>query len=634
MASLTNLHIIHFNDVYHIQEGMVEPIGGAARFKTQVETLYKQLSCSSSEEDTDCIPPLVLFSGDAFNPSPQSTITRGWHMLPVLNHLKLDAACFGNHDFDFGVPELESLVKASSFPWILSNLAVDSDHPEVPLALGKRYHIINRGPFQIGIIGLVEEEWLLTIASLPSDYHYLDFIESAKTLSFELRKVHKVDVVIALTHMRLPNDELLAMACSEEIDLILGGHDHFYHVGSGCQFLDESGKVIPNISYSQDPTIPNLRVIKSDTDFRALSHIQFSPSDKLTTVQRYFVGSNVEPDLELAQTIAENERSANETLNEIVGYRAGAWDTRSEAVRQHETEIGNLVSDILLHAHPGSDVALVCGGTLRSETVYPPGPVLLKDLVAILPFDDPVVVLALKGRDLWDGLESSLSEYPKLEGRFPQLAGMRISFNPNAPPGKRLVEAKVRRISHLSLEKRDQASDRSDLIQSYEPIRLDHTYRVVTRNYMAKGFDGFSALTKGEYLVGEEDGSMAPTLVRRYFLGLKYAALMFGIVNGPSPARAALAAGRKWRCFAAASGKSRSFQRCCSPSPAPIQPGPASVATCLHASLLPPPPKNQNINNSSHPNSSESLDAYFPLHLQTYLTVDPKIEGRICEQRV
>jgi 5'-nucleotidase len=38
-----------------------------------------------------------------------------------------------------------------------------------------------------------------------------------------------VDIVIALTHMRWPNDRKLAENV-DEIDLILGGHDHDYNV--------------------------------------------------------------------------------------------------------------------------------------------------------------------------------------------------------------------------------------------------------------------------------------------------------------------------------------------------------------------------------------------------------------------
>jgi len=48
--------IIHFNDVYNIESRSQEPVGGAARFVTAVN----QLASNN---------PLVLFSGDVFNPS-------------------------------------------------------------------------------------------------------------------------------------------------------------------------------------------------------------------------------------------------------------------------------------------------------------------------------------------------------------------------------------------------------------------------------------------------------------------------------------------------------------------------------------------------------------------------------------
>jgi len=56
VAASASLTIIHFNDVYNIESRSQEPVGGAARFMTAVS----QLASSN---------PLVLFSGDAFNPS-------------------------------------------------------------------------------------------------------------------------------------------------------------------------------------------------------------------------------------------------------------------------------------------------------------------------------------------------------------------------------------------------------------------------------------------------------------------------------------------------------------------------------------------------------------------------------------
>lgn len=67
------LTVLHYNDVYNIdQNTLTEPVGGAARFKTAIKSFAH-------------LNPLVLFSGDAFNPSMLSTFTQGEQMIPVLN---------------------------------------------------------------------------------------------------------------------------------------------------------------------------------------------------------------------------------------------------------------------------------------------------------------------------------------------------------------------------------------------------------------------------------------------------------------------------------------------------------------------------------------------------------------------
>lgn len=66
------LELIHFNDVYHVSPSKDEPVGGASRFVSKIN----QLLTESTAQDK----PMVLFSGDAFNPSLEGTITRGAHV--------------------------------------------------------------------------------------------------------------------------------------------------------------------------------------------------------------------------------------------------------------------------------------------------------------------------------------------------------------------------------------------------------------------------------------------------------------------------------------------------------------------------------------------------------------------------
>jgi len=65
------LKIIHFNDVYNIEETSSEPVSGYARFNSALRAY-------------DHVNPLILFSGDIFSPSKLSIFFEGKHMMPFL----------------------------------------------------------------------------------------------------------------------------------------------------------------------------------------------------------------------------------------------------------------------------------------------------------------------------------------------------------------------------------------------------------------------------------------------------------------------------------------------------------------------------------------------------------------------
>jgi 2',3'-cyclic-nucleotide 2'-phosphodiesterase (5'-nucleotidase family) len=71
--------------------------------------------------------------------------------------------------------------------------------------------------------------------------------------------------------------------------------------------------------------------------------------------------------------------------------------------------------------------------------------------------------------------------YPKLEGRFPQVAGISFAFDPRQPPGKR-VDPQLVRIGDEYLEP-------------------DQRYRMATKMYLYSGCDGYSVLRDAKVLV-------------------------------------------------------------------------------------------------------------------------------------
>lgn len=79
---------------------------------------------------------------------------------------------------------------------------------------------------KVGILA-VSENWLTSCSQLnPGEIIYEDYIQSAKKAAIDLR-ARGAEIVLAITHNRLENDYKLTEAVPE-IDLLLGGHDHFY----------------------------------------------------------------------------------------------------------------------------------------------------------------------------------------------------------------------------------------------------------------------------------------------------------------------------------------------------------------------------------------------------------------------
>ena len=127
-------HIVHFNDVYNLDSAYEEePVGGARRFATALKQFKQELAHSN------CMRPLVLFSGDFVGPSLMSSVTQGGHMIDALNAIGVDYATFGNHELDYGYQSLKDRLKgidddvydgqfysnyeASEAVWLMTNIS-------------------------------------------------------------------------------------------------------------------------------------------------------------------------------------------------------------------------------------------------------------------------------------------------------------------------------------------------------------------------------------------------------------------------------------------------------------------------------------------------------------------------------
>ncbi|PFH33046.1 5'-nucleotidase, C-terminal domain-containing protein [Besnoitia besnoiti] len=748
--------IIHFNDVYNI-ECRTDGSGGVSRFVTALQQ-YQHLH------------PLILFSGDVFNPSVMSTYTRGRHMIPFLNLLKIHTACFGNHDFDFGIDELEYAVGSCNFPWLISNVfektgqertsasltslrtmrdfgnpaaspsaegeeasqtrdGLDGDGPSgdfaedfievhgLPLANGMKYRLFEWQGLRVGIIGLVEREWLDTLACVgKDDVVYVDFVEAANCLCRILRQ-KECELIIALTHMRAPNDERLAKEAID-IDLILGGHDHDYYglqrignipvVKSGTDFREFTVLTIypgresqsddgstssarspcsgaakalahrssPKAHKAAEPAAAaagaspplvcegvgllrektekkddepcaaagmciKIRKAASDNEMAkshgaddadstspcvaecaatsasassssssssssmaALSASQvrsppsgacsptgasscatagrgsplsslsapFSPESPPSTprsprsmsptfvseeasrreanaspdsfngpllptalqggeeVMPFFLGGSLvrwsrvsvdparfEKNKHVELLVKKYEQNLKKQMRKVLVDARCDLETRFAVIRTSESNVGNWLCDIM-RRECKADIAILNSGTIRSDCVFHPGPFRFGDLAEMLPMADTLCVIAVPGAMLLDVLENSVSQLPKTEGRFLQVAGLRFAFDSSRAVGRRLLRDSVTVAADACGDLRSGTATpllpgtrRQD---DYLPLDETRIYSVATKTYVAAGRDGYDMLATCKVLVEDELLPPLPTMVR------------------------------------------------------------------------------------------------------------------------
>jgi len=184
----------------------------------------------------------------------------------------------------------------------------------------------------------------------------------------------------------------------------------------------------------------------------------------------------------------------------VLGELHCTLDGRFSSVRTVETNLGNLVTDIMVAAL-NADCALLNSGTLRSDTQHPEGKFILRDLLTILPMMDPLVLIDVDGDQIHQALENGVSQWPKLEGRFPQVSGISFAFDPSQPAGSR-VNPEFVKIGDEYLDK-------------------NQHYKLVTKAYLANGKDGYDALAKGTILVDDECAPNLTSAVQNHFQAIQ-----------------------------------------------------------------------------------------------------------------
>ena len=171
----TAFTIIHMNDTHSKnkefviiskEDGKTNRYGGAARRKTFIDKIKKQ--------NTNVI---VMHAGDTITGSVFSIVYQGMDEVEIMNDLGVQVSTLGNHEFDYGIEQLNNIIKKRNFPTVSCNVKVISTGENYI----KPYIITNINNLNVAIIGVLQSETMNITQGL--DYIMIeDEIESLKNL--------------------------------------------------------------------------------------------------------------------------------------------------------------------------------------------------------------------------------------------------------------------------------------------------------------------------------------------------------------------------------------------------------------------------------------------------------------------
>jgi len=375
-GSVIALTILQMNDVYELTPVSGGAEGGLAR----VATLEANLRAENPNTYT-------ILAGDLLNPSALSTATvdgqrlAGRQMVDVMNILGLDYATFGNHEFDLSQEQLNLRLNESKFTWVSSNTAQADGQPfpNVPPSVTFTVNNGNGKEIRVGLFGL-------TVSSNPATYvTYRDPVTVAKEQVAALR--NQVDVLIAVTHLSLEADIDLVQQVPE-IDFVIGGHEHENtEVARGPDFTPVS-KADAN---ARSVYIHRLRY---DTANKRLEHESTLQRVTAELADDPVVGQAVDRWVEAA---FDGFRAQGFEPTKAVATTSEPLDGREASVRNTSTRLTDLTASGMVHAAPGTELAIFNSGSIRIDDVIPPGEITEYDIIRTLPFGDTIVSVQMSG---------------------------------------------------------------------------------------------------------------------------------------------------------------------------------------------------------------------------------------------
>ena len=422
---------------------------------------------------------ILVDAGDYSQGTTYVSTTKGADAVSMMNAVGYDVVTLGNHEFDYGYPQLVENMKAAEFKVVCADV-LDAEGKTI---FDANYTYTTESGLKVGFFGLETPE--AQTKANPALIQGLKFLAGKDMFACAQAQVEALadaDVVICLAHLGVDaeskgNQSYDLYANTTGIDMVIDGHSHTVMTAG------ENGEPIQ----STGTAFANVGVIVIDDATKAIESNELveiteeSAKDATVAAAAQVIIDRV--DTAYGEVFAKSEVTLN-------GAKAPNGN------RDSETNNGDLICDAMvwqvmqnkegLTVTDDMVVAITNGGGIRAA--INPGDVTKQDINTVLPFGNTVAVVYVTGAELLEALEASTYCTPTSVGGFPQVSGIQFTIdtakeydaNAETYPGSTYYgPASINRVS----------------IQSINGKAFDEkaVYAVVTNNFCAAGGDTYYA---------------------------------------------------------------------------------------------------------------------------------------------
>ena len=400
-------------------------------------------------------------------------------MMLAMNLLGYDAMAVGNHEYNFGLKNLNQARSDAHIPWLSANTSVAAGGKERPF---EAYVIKNVGGVKVAVIGI-------TTPAVPTwekpenigSYRFLPPVDALKKAVADLQASQHPDLIVVAAHTGLGRDlntgrpdnpdenAAYAMAVGvPDVDAIVFGHSHSQLAGA---------------------TVGNVLLVQPKNWAISLARLDFTmerkPGGGWTVAKKTSRLIPVTGATPAAPDILAIGKPYEELAERYLDTPVATSPAPLSAAlgRVEDTAIVDAVQEVQL-AYSHADVSFTA--LFNPAVRVPQGQVTVRQIAALYPYDNDLYMVEGDGKMVKDALENAARYYLSCEGarcsQLPLTDRSVAGFNFDMAEG---VEYEI----DLT---RPEGSRIRNLRWHGKPLAPDQKLRIAINNYRAAGSAGYS----------------------------------------------------------------------------------------------------------------------------------------------